>query len=173
MEKMLKLFTMERKGITSRIYAFKVLLFQYLQKSVWKDVAEVEVCCSMAGLWIWDEGFSFQCVWVVYLTIIGSQTSRCVTKSCSYVLVLKGLNVTFRKCLLTITPVAVKSTAVGVLSIDQNSDMTHTRLKVIDRHHVDRLLFNKNIDGFLASFMNRCLSSRATLAGWKCSRWVN
>ncbi len=44
------------------------------------------------------------------------------------------------------TPVAVKSTAVSILllaSIGQNSDVTHMRLNVIGRHHVDSLLFNK------------------------------
>ncbi len=55
------------------------------------------------------------------------------------------------------TPVVLKSTAVSILllvltcvctpqaraSIGQNSDMTHTGPNVIDRHHVDSLLFNK------------------------------
>ncbi len=50
------------------------------------------------------------------------------------------------------TPVAVKSTAINILllafmwaqaNICQNSDMTHMRLNMIDRHHVDSLLFNK------------------------------
>ncbi len=51
------------------------------------------------------------------------------------------------------TPVAIKSTAscqhpVALTlwkraSIGQNSDVTHTRLNVIDRHRVDSLLFNK------------------------------
>ncbi len=50
-------------------------------------------------------------------------------------------------------PVVVKSTAVSILlltlaacapfSIGQNSDLTHMRLNVIDRHHVE-------------SFINRC-----------------
>ncbi len=42
----------------------------------------------------------------------------------------------------TMTPVAVKSTAVSILSLafGQNSDVSHTRLNMIDRHHVDSLL---------------------------------
>ncbi len=52
-------------------------------------------------------------------------------------------------------PVAVKSTAVSILllvapqvriSIGQNSDVTHMRLNVIDRHYIDSLLFNKVVE---------------------------
>ncbi len=61
--------------------------------------------------------------------------------------------------------------------VGQNSDVTHMRLNVTDRHHADSLLFNKvvkkKVDILQASFISRCLSfterlrnvSRATLAG--------
>ncbi len=91
-------------------------------------------------------------------------------------ILLKGLYVTFRNCMLTMTPVAVRSTAVSILLLThvlalrkheqpasaKNSEVTHKRLNVIDRYRVDSLLFNtviwKNVDCLLASFISHCLS---------------
>ncbi len=71
---------------------------------------------------------------------------------------LKGLYVTFRNYLLmTITPVAIKSSAVSILLLSLHG--SERRLNVIDRHHVDSLLFSKvvkNVDSLLAAYC--CLS---------------
>ncbi len=64
------------------------------------------------------------------------------------------------------TPVAVKSTAVSILSsIGQNSDVAHMRLNMIDRHHVDSLLFNKNVDSLLFS-VDSLLAAYLCLSGF-------